>query len=592
MWQNSVAGHTLLLIGFLVWQGQVVGSLSIRNCNNGKLDIKEAENNTVECRVSSSSRANISWSLVAKSGKTTDQGSCQGNVCTSPLSPDITAERSSFRFFLKFYEISRVMAGTTLIVEEVYRRVRSANCTLDVDVGQSSACGKRRTYRTWGSLQPAGSRRRTYRTRGSEEGYTFRLAPGESLEPLTKTPALEQYTDASTGKQYYKGNCSFSWRLPVLGENFNIPVKVYPGDWVYYRSYYAVEEPPVPTHNCQNLTFIPEDGEVFCVCTTSSLGSPEGRLIWFSGDTVLAAGDYGVRQLQFPSNKVDRRHDGKEKKCQLDWIVKKEVYTTKRVARSTQTTTASFLIVCTVLGVNPLTPEMIQWGGLCQGQMGFTCVVSMTTPVNGGKEVTCTAFNSANNDHSAQASIELSPPSRVPGQTTDQGTPDAATGDGMAAGIAVGFWTVFGVAAAVVAIVLTVLWRKGRLEPCRRGNPNNGPRTSEQEENTPTPTDLNTSSVPVSSTPQGDAPNLKTQQQDDRVYVNLNASAVATGNSQPGGESAYEALSRQEDSRIYTALKPTIKAAGTRVSGQKSAASRTTKSSNHDYQNTPFNKKP
>ena len=57
-----------------------------------------------------------------------------------------------------------------------------------------------------------------------------------------------------------------------------------------------------------------------CVCRVTSLGSPVGRLVWRSGDAVLLHGDYGVTQLMFPYDNLDRTHSGQAVNCHVDWV--------------------------------------------------------------------------------------------------------------------------------------------------------------------------------------------------------------------------------------------------------------------------------
>ena len=74
--------------------------------------------------------------------------------------------------------------------------------------------------------------------------------------------------------------------------------------------------------NCEQ-DFLVEGGnspEPPCMCRVTTLGSPSGRLVWRSGDAVLLYGDYGVTQLMFPYEKMDRTHSRKAVKCHVDWI--------------------------------------------------------------------------------------------------------------------------------------------------------------------------------------------------------------------------------------------------------------------------------
>ncbi|PVD27113.1 hypothetical protein C0Q70_12264 [Pomacea canaliculata] len=119
--------------------------------------------------------------------------------------------------------------------------------------------------------------------------------------------------------------------------------------------------PSPPTTNCP-LTYVPEGGPITCMCSAKSLGTPPGRLQWLVGDDVISSGGYGVTQLQFPTNRVNRSHDGVEVTCQLDWVVKQHVTVASSVAIPVKDTMAtsvgasvgaalgvSVLMVCLVL---------------------------------------------------------------------------------------------------------------------------------------------------------------------------------------------------------------------------------------------------
>lgn len=93
----------------------------------------------------------------------------------------------------------------------------------------------------------------------------------------------------------------------------------------------TILEPSPPETNC-SLTYVPEVGPVDCLCSTVSLGSPAGRLQWLVGNDVIVSGGYGVTQLPFPTNSVNRTHDGIRVTCQVDWVVKQSVFVTDKVA--------------------------------------------------------------------------------------------------------------------------------------------------------------------------------------------------------------------------------------------------------------------
>ena len=88
--------------------------------------------------------------------------------------------------------------------------------------------------------------------------------------------------------------------------------------WLFVCCY---KEPP----SDPQLAYCGQDfivgGNPPCVCRVTSLGSPAGRLVWRSGDAALLSGDYGVTQLRFPYEKMDRTRTGEAVKCQVDWVV-------------------------------------------------------------------------------------------------------------------------------------------------------------------------------------------------------------------------------------------------------------------------------
>ena len=66
-------------------------------------------------------------------------------------------------------------------------------------------------------------------------------------------------------------------------------------------------------------------------------------------------------------------------------------------------------ITCHVGAMQPMSGDMARWGGVCEGQLGFTCHLTdpRTAELGGDNSVTCTVTNAANNDHSAEASVSI-----------------------------------------------------------------------------------------------------------------------------------------------------------------------------------------
>nr|KAG5703592.1 hypothetical protein BaRGS_000977 [Batillaria attramentaria] len=79
---------------------------------------------------------------------------------------------------------------------------------------------------------------------------------------------------------------------------------------------------------------------------------PAGRLIWFSEDTVLAVGQYGVTSLQFPADKTPTKCDVSfQMTCQVDWIIKENISVTTFVACTSQDALSSRRLQQIVIGV-------------------------------------------------------------------------------------------------------------------------------------------------------------------------------------------------------------------------------------------------
>lgn len=73
--------------------------------------------------------------------------------------------------------------------------------------------------------------------------------------------------------------------------------------------------------------------------------------------------------------------------------------------------TTEVALVCEARNVEPLTSQMVTWGGLCDGQHGFDCKLTFKSKTDDTKEVTCTVTNYENNDYTVFTSIIL----KVPG---------------------------------------------------------------------------------------------------------------------------------------------------------------------------------
>nr|KAG5703591.1 hypothetical protein BaRGS_000976 [Batillaria attramentaria] len=144
--------------------------------------------------------------------------------------------------------------------------------------------------------------------------------------------------------------------------------------------------------------------------------------------------------------------------CSLDWTTGVNVTITNHVAYGPDeviigemaSDDVNILLNCTVLGLNPLLPDMIQWGGLCQGQSGFTCQITNSAIVDDRKEVTCTVTNVHNNNHSVTANITIT--HYGGSKSSPRFQPE---------GIAVGAGGVLAVVVVVAVVVLMVMWKRG-----------------------------------------------------------------------------------------------------------------------------------
>ncbi|PVD27111.1 hypothetical protein C0Q70_12262 [Pomacea canaliculata] len=154
------------------------------------------------------------------------------------------------------------------------------------------------------------------------------------LPPVVSKTSFQPYTD---GQTYYRGTLAVTWSFPSKGGNYYYTGDIVPDGPTNMRIHpkirgsIKISEPSPPSTNCR-LTYVPEVGPINCQCSTTSLGTPPGRLMWLVGNDVIASGQNGVTQLQFPTNRVNRTHDGLQVTCQLDWVVKQHVVVTDNVA--------------------------------------------------------------------------------------------------------------------------------------------------------------------------------------------------------------------------------------------------------------------
>ncbi|KAK7452239.1 hypothetical protein BaRGS_00039767, partial [Batillaria attramentaria] len=439
----------------------------------------------IEADLSTDAPSTVSWTLESTNGKKTDLGTCTNiSSCVSPLSPYVTLERPNLSYsILMIRNIRQETVGTIVVTNQHRGTVDSANCTLDVVYRPEVECSLEMYRENWtfvGScnVSEAFSTLGRYRY-GFYVGLCDRICESpvqpyrrwyyyNLLRFLPFSPSL--YFDDTIQAERYRGSYMDTW--PVPGQNgwYCFQSWTIPDERGYEFPSYQIVEPDRPTHNCTDLKFIPERGEVSCTCRTTSMGLPEGRLIWFLGDAALATGDYGTTSLTFSSAFRDRNSDGVALFCYLDWPVGYKTVVTSNVAYGPDGVdmqywsvlepngTITVIVSCNAVGSNPVTMDMITWGGLCQGQKGFNCTLRM--PEVDGKEVTCVATNAANNGHAVTASVLIS------GFTLGQSEASGFWNRDLAKGMGMGVGLVLLLLVVVAVVVLLVLWRRGKLPLC------------------------------------------------------------------------------------------------------------------------------
>ncbi|XP_025101705.1 uncharacterized protein LOC112568581 isoform X2 [Pomacea canaliculata] len=216
---------------------------------------------------------------------------------------------------------------------------------------------------------------------------------------------------------------------------------LHPGTKHYREAQYRHYSLYIPRIRC-NQSYIPEEGPVSCSCNGTFKYHPDARLRWMLGEKVVASGDYGVEWLPLPPEVVNRSHDRTILECEVEWLYNMRYLHWIQVAygpdditikpysvlyqkySSNETLLAAYpvvsghvylppsgstqvTLVCEARNVKPLKSEMVTWGGLCDGQLGFNCKLTFKGKLDNGKVVTCTVTNDANNNHTANTSIFL-----------------------------------------------------------------------------------------------------------------------------------------------------------------------------------------
>ncbi|XP_025101240.1 uncharacterized protein LOC112568254 [Pomacea canaliculata] len=383
------------------------------------------------------------------------------------------------------------MAGT-LVCSEVFSNstVLSDNCTQDIVYPfRVDDFNVTTNLQNW-SLTAVFTTSKVFSALGSyfvdireytSGGYYFNFL--SRLPHAVSETSLKPYTDKLL---YYRGTLTVTWSLPDRSGNYYYASDIVPNgptDFKIHpkiRGCIVISEPSPPTTSC-SLTYVPEVGPITCQCSTKSLGTPPGRLQWLVGDDVIVSGGYGVTQLQFPTNRVNRSHDGVEVSCQLDWVVKQHVTVASSVAYGPRdvsiqviSTNCGVTATCTVDEVKPFTPDMIQWGGLCRGQQGAVCVFTSRGAVDDGKEITCTVTNNANNGHSVTRSVNVT-------LTDCVSTSSIPVKDTMATSVGASVGAALGVSVLVVCLVLVFLWIHRRHSAAETRNESVGSRKDCEE---------------------------------------------------------------------------------------------------------------
>ncbi|XP_025101238.1 uncharacterized protein LOC112568252 [Pomacea canaliculata] len=457
---------TLVILLILCYN---VNSIAISPCNdNGVTRRRELDRCYSSCSYLYSNTTGVDWFLISRAGQSVLLAT------TFPwrrrsYHPAISSESRGPTYIGITFNATREMAGT-LVCSVVFGNgtTLSDNCTQDVVYPfEVEDFNVTMNLQNW-SLTAVFSTQKVFSALGSYyvdiKEYTVGVNGSSTifsrLPPVVSKTSLKPYTDKLL---YYRGTLTVTWSLPDRGGNY-----YYLGDIVpngptdlrihpKIRGYFVISEPSPPTTNCP-LTYVPEGGPITCMCSAKSLGTPPGRLQWLVGDDVISSGGYGVTQLQFPTNRVNRSHDGVEVTCQLDWVVKQHVTVASSVAYgprdvSIQVISANCGVTatCTVDEVKPFTPDMIQWGGLCRGQQGAVCVFTSRGAVDDGEEVTCTVINNANNGHSVTSSVVVT-------LTDCVSTSSIPVKDTMATSVGASVGAALGVSVLMVCLVLVIMW--------------------------------------------------------------------------------------------------------------------------------------
>ncbi|XP_070206981.1 uncharacterized protein [Littorina saxatilis] len=312
-------------------------AIGIRSCQR-ELGVNEEYGSTsATCYHHPRPNSTVAWTVVTDSGHTVDLGTCSDDGNCTSLHPSVTVSQGNTYSRALMDPLPRNMSGQLFCscvrngVREadnmtlvIYNHAAVDNCSFDISQRDWTAilsCDVTRVFVSTGEYE--------YRLH-----YYKALTGGTDLTPddgylsedrVSYRDALTPYTDSTNNQTYYRGRLVISWPLPdapfyysdfeiELGSGLSAFTYKYMNDRV------TVSPPSRLTHNCTDLNLIPGSRAAPCFCSADSLGSPPGRLLWLLGDTVMATGEYNVRHLQLPSDKMGDRCDGLTVTCQLDWV--------------------------------------------------------------------------------------------------------------------------------------------------------------------------------------------------------------------------------------------------------------------------------
>ncbi|XP_025101239.1 uncharacterized protein LOC112568253 [Pomacea canaliculata] len=438
-------------------------------CNeNGMRRLRELSSSSSWCD-SLSPNTTLTWVLFPLSGTSVSLGRCDPSYsCVSLPSRVTSITRNNYWYSSISFIATREMAGTLVCLKLFSNGTTlSDNCTQDIvypfqfddvsvitNLQDWTLTAVFSTQKVFSAMDLYYVDIKEYSTQMHESGQYQYFS---RLPPVVSKTSFQPYTD---GQTYYRGTLAVTWSFPSKGGNYYYTGDIVPDGPTNMRIHpkirgsIKISEPSPPSTNCR-LTYVPEVGPINCQCSTTSLGTPPGRLMWLVGNDVIASGQNGVTQLQFPTNRVNRTHDGLQVTCQLDWVVKQHVVVTDNVAYgpkdvSIQVESENCLVMatCSVDDIKPFTSGMMQWGGLCQGQRGAVCTFRSRGAEDDGKEVTCTVTNPFNNGHNIKATARV----------TVSDCLDKMARNTMAQSVGTSVGVTVGVLVLLVCSVLVVLW--------------------------------------------------------------------------------------------------------------------------------------